>query len=193
MTCAEVQSLLAEHAIGGVPDPLGRSIDTHLVGCAVCRQEYLALRHVCTLLDETPAPQVQLDPGQLRDEAWQRERRRARRWRRLGVAALAASVLLGVFAVLPRLEVRLERERLVIAWGAQPAPAPAPQPPPRDDERLDRLQELVLSLALDAQKREAELEQLRRESTRLRVSTEQDVSLLTRILHQSMREKGELP
>jgi len=207
MRCDEVRSLLPGHADGGLADPFGLGVETHLAGCPDCRSEFAALRNVCALLDEAAAPVVQLDAARLREEALWRERRRARRWRRVAVAALAASVVLAVLALLPRLDIRHEQGRLVVSWMKTPvavAPAPPPSAVQPDEERLQRLEQLVHALALDAQNREVfqqqelvrlqvELERLRQESFNFRVSTEQDVSTLTRHLEKSLKEKGDMP
>jgi len=207
MRCDEVRSLLPEHAGGGLADPLGLGIETHLAGCADCRAEFAELRNVCALLDEAAAPIVQVDAVRLREEALRRASRRVRRWRRIAVAALAASVVLAFLALLPRLDIRHEHGRLVVIWDRPSRPTVAVPNPPTvrvDDERLQRLEQLVHALALDVQNREVvqqqelvrlqvELERLRQESVNFRVSTEQDVSTLTRHLQQSMKEKGDMP
>ncbi len=209
MRCDEVRSLLPEHASGGLADPLGLGVETHLAGCPECRAEFAALRGICALLDDTPAPVVQLDAARLREESLHRERRRARRWRRLAVVAMAASVVLAILAVFPRLEIRRDRGQLVIAFG-QPQPKETSGADATglarqaDEERFKQLEQLVHALALDAQNREAleqqelvriqvELERLRQESVRFRLSTEQDVSTLTRYLQQTMKDKGDMP
>jgi anti-sigma factor RsiW len=204
MKCDEVRSLLPEHASGGLPDPLGLGVETHLAGCPACLAEYQALRKVCQALDAAPAPVVQLDPGVVREEALRRERRRARRWRRAALAAAAAAVLLAGLALLPRLEVRFEGHQFVVRWGAEPQKSVAPAPPaPPEDDRLRQLETLVQALAADVQGRDLQrlqellalqeqIDRLRQEAARLRVSTEQDVSTLTRFLEQTLKDKGDM-
>lgn len=95
---------------------------------------------VRTLLDFVPAPDPKpVDLAAIYRAAAERQAAVSRHWRRVavGVAALAASVLL--FALLPRIEFRITDHEFAMRWGSPPEPPPVPPTPP--DPRIERLME----------------------------------------------------
>jgi hypothetical protein len=129
-----------------------------------------------------------MDFRKLYRQAADRQRQLARRWRRLSLVAAAAAILLLCLLGL-RLQVRLERDQLVVSWGQEPVvektpqrekPQPQPKPvapaPVQPESSfaadLKLLRELVHVLAADVErldgKQEQELLLLRADLARLR-------------------------
>ncbi len=126
------------------------------------------------LLDAVPVPEPKpVDLAAVYRAAAERQAAVSRRWRRVsvGVAALAAGVLL--VALLPRLEFRFSGHEFAVRWGTPPEPAPSPTTPPdpRIEQLLNRqseqladlqatnrkhaeLQDLLLTLAADVNDRD---------------------------------------
>ena len=130
-------------------------------------------------LDAVPVPAVgAVDLAALYRSAFDRQATVARRWRRAAAALAAVAAGVVLVAILPRLEVRLNRDEFALRWGTPPAvmePPPVrdatPAPDPRipallddlrqqadarraADRKLAELQELVLTLAVDVAERD---------------------------------------
>jgi hypothetical protein len=213
MRCTEARTDLPAFACGHLPPEASRRLEEHLAACPTCRRDADELRRVSRLLRADPAPAVEVDLAGLYREAAQRDALRLRRWRRLALAACAALAAGLLVAVCLNLEVRLEKHQVVLRWGEPPA-ADEPTPPapqtiivqnglgPEDQRRLRALQELVETLAVDAETRDLERQQeldrlraslaeLRRQAVLHWEEAEQDVSAL--LAHQSRKKKGESP
>jgi hypothetical protein len=199
MTCDETRQQLAEYVSGTMPEVDRVRIASHLADCPACRHECESLRGVCRLIDHSPAPTVQVDVTALYEQIAQRERSRARRWRRTALAtALAAGVLL-LLGLIP-----------LLRWLNAPAPRVDPPvivrqvAPSANDERLQRLEELTQALLLDIQtlqvKQQGEqiqlanqLARLREDVVRMRAVTDEDVTTLTRHIDTILKGKGDNP
>jgi anti-sigma factor RsiW len=203
MNCADVRARLALLPYGELTPAEADEVRQHVTRCPACEKEQADLAQLRDLLDAAPAPAVTVDlPRLFRDAA----RGQVRRWRGVAVAALAAAAAVVVGLLLARLEVRLERNQLVLRWGAVPTlpdQTPAPVPPREEpapaplpvasaaeiEQQLRLLRELVQAVSNDAdlrdERRQREIAQLRgrlhgleQQMTQLRLSTERDVSAL---------------
>jgi hypothetical protein len=208
MNCADVRLRLAALLYGDLPDDEASEVRAHLARCPSCRREQVRIAEVSRLLDAVPAPPVAVDLSRLYREAAVRHERRLRRWRRVGLIALAAAAAVLFAVLIPRLEVRVDANQVVVRWGdvaAPPQPHPPPPRPPQPEERsvaaappastadveqqLRLLTELVQALSNDADLRDgrrqeemsalrARVESLQQQITQLRLATARDVSAL---------------
>jgi hypothetical protein len=166
-TCDEIREALPLE----LPGPGSPAVREHLDVCPACQADWLDLQALRNWLDAVPEPPAPvIDLASIYAASHDRYVRSSRRWRRIAgtAAALAAGILL--VAVLPRLEVRLGGHELVLRWGtADPPPPAAPdavlharldQLDDRlaarntDDERLNELKDLLLTLAADVDDRD---------------------------------------
>jgi hypothetical protein len=201
MNCSDVRSLLPEHVRGGLAPADAVRVVRHLDACAECRAERDGLAHVCRMLDAAAAPEVTTDVSAVYREAALREARKVRRWRRAACFALAASLLL-LLGFSLRLEVRMDRDQLVVRWGeakVEPAPPARVRPGPAVEERLRVLDELVQALAADIDARDLaqqeRIARLRKDVARALAvrAEEQEIARLSQALDQVLKEKGALP
>jgi hypothetical protein len=196
MNCTTAKGLiplLLTDALGpGEREPL----EEHLRGCPGCAAERLELRQVLTLVTAAAAPRVEVDLAALFGEATRRQRRQVRRWRLLATFAGAACLALALVAFWLKLDVRRDRDQVVIRWGDPPvAEVPAPPAPPApvaqgvSEERVHLLSELIQALAADVAGRDerqqqavaqlqAELRLMQRASDRRWAATERDLAAL---------------
>jgi hypothetical protein len=208
MNCPQARDRLPELLYGGLAPGDAAAVESHLAGCADCRRERDALKHVREALDAVPPASAEVDLPRLYRAAAQVQERRSRRWRRAALACGALAAALALAVALPGVEVRCEAHQLTLRWGSPPAaprpdPPPAPEPPapepprvqlvsttaPDVEERLRLLSDLVQLLSADADSRDArrrreldalrvQLNDLREQSRRWRLSTERDVAAL---------------
>ena len=163
MTCPDVRPLLAALAYDDLSPVNAAAVRRHLDACPGCRDEFAGLAHARTALDAVSVPPVKVDVARLYTAVATRQERRARRWRRvsLAAAALAAAVLVAVGL---RLQVRIDAKQLVIAWG-QPASRERERPEVERipvayasgsdmDERVRLLDELTHALAAENDRRD---------------------------------------
>jgi anti-sigma factor RsiW len=210
VNCNDVRDRLPAHLYGDLPPDETLAVQTHLLECADCRQEFTAMSGVWVALDAGPIPTVAVDLPRLYLAAADRQRRQARRWRRLALAgtALAAALLLAFGS---KLEVRVDGQQVVVRWGRLPAEPPAVTLPPATepaanvDERLRLLQELAHALAADVDSQDqrqrdeltrlrAQVESLRRQTDRRWAETARDVTALYTMQTRFPRpEKGAMP
>jgi hypothetical protein len=197
MNCSDVLPLLAELLAGDLAVAQADAVHRHLKDCPSCQDERQALAQVLGALDTAADPEVRVDLRRLYQQAAERQRRLARRWRRLCLVAAAAAVLLVLWLGLG-LQVRVEHEQLVVRWSEQtpadrvperdrqvspPGPVQPKQSAPIDartnvtlvsDVKL--LRELVHALAAEVErldgKQEQQLQALREELARLRALSE---------------------
>jgi hypothetical protein len=218
MNCADVRARLPALLYGDLPPAETEQVRHHLGRCDSCRNEQANLADVRRLLDAVPAPAVTVDlPGLYRAAAAQ-QAGRLRRWRRVACASLAAAAALVVGLLLPRVELRLDANQVVVCWGAVPAPplplppAPRPEPPvvvaqtpttAEIEQELRLLNEVVQTLSNDAdardERRRHEIDKLRaqvtilqRQIAELRLTTETDVAALY-AAQSPEKEKGTSP
>ena len=203
MTCTDVRARLALLVYGDLPAAEAKQVREHLACCPSCEKEQAAVSGVRDLLDAVPAPTVRVDLPRLYGDA---TRAQAQRWRRVAIAAMAAAAAIVAAVFLTRFEVRVERNQLVLRWGAVPAPQdqpPAPVPPRNEpapapvalasaaeiEQQLRLLRELVQAVSNDTdlrdERRQQEIARLRgrmhtleQQVTQLRLTTEKDVSAL---------------
>ncbi len=205
MNCSQIRAQLSAWLDGEMATADALVIETHLAACADCRRESEALKQVRQALDTVPVATAEVDLSLLYRVATEAQDRRARRWRRGACALGSLAAALALFAVLPALEIRLDRQQFVARWGTPPPtvpPAVAPVPPlavertaivsttaPDVEERLRLLGDLVQMLADDAGKRDerrrrdleslrAQINDLREQGRVWRQSTERDVAAL---------------
>jgi Putative zinc-finger len=186
MTCSDVRAALPLWLYDDLKPDAAADVSKHLAGCPACREAAEGLRAVRSALAAVPEPAAAaVDLSRLFHDAAALQERRLRRWRRVavGVAALAAALLLVVGL---RLEVRIDARQLVVRWGGAPgseAVPVAPSPPPvvekaavpvpspgDDDERLRTMQELIHALADDQLRRD---DRQRQEWARIQGTVEQ--------------------
>jgi len=181
MNCAQFRAALPEFVYGGLTPEVRNQVESHINGCPDCRRESAALRQIRHLLTAAPAPDVRVDAPALYRVAAERQTRRVRRWRRIGLTVCAAAVILIAVTALTRLEVHVGRSEMVVRWGPAPITEPTPvahapgspiapmTPVPRDlssiEDRLRVLSELTQALAEDDRDRD---EQREREIAHLR-------------------------
>lgn len=188
MTCTEARPLLPALLYGDLPLREAALVRAHLGRCEGCRREEAALAEVRHRLDALPAPETAVDLERLYRDAARESVRSRPRGRRGAYAVLAAAAAIVLVVLATRLEIRLDREQLVVRWGAPPSPAPVPprdeppvvvptSPSPEVEERLKLLGELAQALAADADRRDArqqqEMDILRAELTALRLQMAQ--------------------
>jgi anti-sigma factor RsiW len=116
--CTQTRHLLGVYLLGAI-DPAGRSaVDSHLAGCAACRQELAGLAGLPALLSRVPASDVQFAAGDAAGPAGQLDRApgpglpelltraaaagRARRWRAQALAAAGLAIAVGGGVALPQ-------------------------------------------------------------------------------------------
>jgi len=157
MTCDQVRPLLPLAVYGDLTGAEEETVRGHLAGCSACRSEAEAIRRLRTSLDAVPPPEVTVSvAGVLRAETAD-QARRARRWRRVAIAAGAlAACVLSILLVRP--DIRIDDGALVVRWReASPQPPQGVvkvEQPVRDDERVDLLVKLVRAMADDAEGRD---------------------------------------
>jgi anti-sigma factor RsiW len=101
MDCAQIQKLLADHAVGLLRGRRARAVSQHLAACSACAKELRALQRTAELIELTPAaaPPDDLWAGlsrRLADERVTRvQPRLANLWLRPAVA-LAAVLLVAL-------------------------------------------------------------------------------------------------
>jgi anti-sigma factor RsiW len=186
MNCPDVRPLLPALAYDDLPPAEVAAVRNHLDACPGCRDEFAGLAHARAALDAIPVPTVKVDFARVYTEVAARQERRARRWRRVSMAAvaLAATVLVAVGL---RLQVRVGANELVIAWGEQPnregdrmevRPSVTYASGAHVEERLKLLDDLTHALAADNDRRDRRYQQEmadlgRRLQTLQRVAMEQ--------------------
>jgi len=159
MNCTEIREQLSLHLYGDLPASETAQVERHLADCAECRSEFAALGQVRLALESTPAPEVCVNPSQIFLTAVQpKSNRRWLRWASIG--GLAASLLL--FALF-NLEMRIDRQQLVVRWGRSAEKVAVVNPQPSKaaddilaaiDERIRVLQEVTHALAGDVERRD---------------------------------------
>jgi anti-sigma factor RsiW len=192
MNCDSVRPQLADWVGGELNAREAEIVQQHVGGCDSCRAEADSLRQVLAELDALPVPKVEMDWRRLYQRADAHRQRQARRWRRVGVAAVAVAAMLLLFVGL-RVQVRIEANQIVLSWGDTPtveekAVAPAPVvvirevvkeqvPAGPSAEEVEVLQELIHAIAADVKRvdgnQEAGLTQLRTNLDRLRSWSDQ--------------------
>lgn len=166
MRCTDVRAALPL-LIYDESSPQDAALRKHLADCPACHCEFEALASVRRLLDTAVVPHVAVDLTQIYRTLAERQPRRARRWRRVAIAAgsLAAVLLLALGL---RLELRLEANQLVVRWsnpeggtGVPPVetldrrPAgPTAAPPESVEAELRVLSDLIHALKQDADDRD---------------------------------------
>ncbi len=208
MNCIDIRARLPALVYGDVSSEEAVRLREHLAVCPGCQREAMALGQVRALLDAVPAPTAAIDLPRLYRAAAAEQARRVRRWRWTALASLAAAAAVVVAVLLPRLEVRLDQQQLVIRWGAAPPPREVPAPPaplpqpeapalaqappagaPEMEQQMRLLSELVPALSADADQRDErrqreltrlreQMEALQQQMTQFRIATEKDVSAL---------------
>jgi Putative zinc-finger len=204
MTCDQVRPLLPLAVYGDLTGTEEEAIRGHLAACLPCRSEAEAIRRLRTSLDAVPPPEVTVSvAGILRAETAD-QARRARRWRRVAIAAgsLAACVLT---ILLLRPDIRIDDGALVVRW-REPSPQPPQavvkvEQPVREDERVDLLMKLVRAMADDAEGRDrdrrGEITSLKARVDRLAIQEDarwQDIQKDVGVLYRAQfarREGGE--
>ena len=163
MNCPDVRPMLAALAYDDLSPADADAARRHLDACPGCRDEFAGLAHARAALETVPVPAVKVDVARLYTELAARQERRARRWRRISLAAtaLAAAVLLIIGL---RVHVRIAAHELVIAWGDHPSrepvrvdvgPSPLAHARGSDmEERLRLLDDLVHAVAADVDRRD---------------------------------------
>jgi hypothetical protein len=216
MNCQETREQLPSFLYGGLAPEVQEAAEAHLATCADCRHELDALSQLRRALDAVRPMTAAVDLPRLYRAAAVAQERRFRRWRRAALALAGLAAALGLFAILPSLEFRLEAHQFTLRWGAPPplplphsAPLPS-QPKPEEgtsfvstktpdiEERVQTLTELV-SLVADDRKNRSDLEnlrqqlnELRQQIRQLRESTDRDVAAMYAILYPEPK-KGKLP
>jgi anti-sigma factor RsiW len=191
--CNDVRENLPGLLYGDLPEDRANVVRKHLGECPACRQAWTALQKVRQAMDAVPPATVNVDVSWIYRQASLRQERRLRRWRRLALAGLTATVVLLILVRHP-LEVRLDGSQLVIRWGGSRESAPSnssiPQIVHRDanpratvnamGSELEMLRKLIHALADNAESRDRDQqdrfqelqEQIRRLQTRLEPATE---------------------
>jgi len=216
MSCSQIRPRLAEFVYGDLARPEAREVEVHLRSCPACRKEQTALAGVRRLLDCGGTVLVPADLPAIYRRAADMERRRARIWRRAGIAALGVAAAVLIVAMLLRLEIHADARQVVIRWGTlaelserqalsplEADPALARSRLPELQSELDVLSELVQGLTEEQDARErriavdrasfrAELDELRRQTILHWMATERDVAALCGTQLTST-QKGGLP
>jgi hypothetical protein len=159
MNCSDARENLPAFLYGDLDARFADDLATHLNSCPQCQRERAALERVRRLLDNVPAQAPKVDVVGLYGRIAEKQRRRARRWRRAAGVVFAAAASVTVFAFLPHFEMRFEAQQWVLRWGTPPAGdpsvavAPAAMPSgndrpsawssPQIEEQLEVLSELV--------------------------------------------------
>jgi len=212
MTCSQARPLLPLLTYGDLPAADTQALRDHLAICAACRRESSEFQHVRAALGSVSVPAVRVDVPRLFQEAAARQVRRARRWRRMTVAACGIAAGLLLIALL-RLEIQADSRQLTLRWGA---PAVEDKTPlerivVRDDssalaaldDRVRLLDDLVHALITDVGDRDDRqtqrvalvrdrFEELRARDARRLTETERSVAAVVTALSYVPR-KGEKP
>lgn len=164
MNCNDVKPLLIDHFHLSLSSVQKRAVDSHLSECSTCRDELRGLSSLLQLLDSSPAPSVHVDVNGIYQQTAERERRQAKRWRRVAIIVSSVAASLVAMLLWTRIEVRWEKHQFVIRWSdpiiqQKSTVAASPrksQPVPNDElrhmtEQIATLQEWVEALADDAQ------------------------------------------
>lgn len=138
MNCNDLRERLPGLVYGHLAPEETLPVEEHLAACSSCQAEVAALRQLRPMLDALPAPSVRVDLSRLYQQAFEKQQRRASRWRRAAILGVSAAAAVLVVAFLLRLEVRLEGHQMVVRWGtvpANPEVAPAPEVRPFEEKR----------------------------------------------------------
>jgi hypothetical protein len=216
MNCPKVRELLPLLLYDDIPAAETNSIREHLAECAACRKEFDGLQEVRAKLDAAPFPAVQVNLRRLFHDAAARQTSQIRRWRRLAVAVCGVAAAL-LFAMVLRLELRVQAHQLVVRWGlvpneekSQEPPGAAPIEPSADpavlatlEERVRLLDELLHAAMSDFDDRDKSrseavarlqrrLEEFRIQNSRRWSETERNVAAMYTALF-VLPKKGERP
>jgi hypothetical protein len=138
MTCDDVRGRLPLFLTADLPPAEAEAVRLHLAGCPGCRADRAELEQVRGLLDAAPPPAVPtVDVGAVYRAALEGQLRSARRWKRAAAAGALVAAGLLLAAVLPKLEVKVGGNELVVRWGPADRPPPAPGPAPPHHEPVD--------------------------------------------------------
>jgi hypothetical protein len=122
--CPDKEQLIA-YVYGEATEEEGAAIARHLPGCAACAADEAGLRRVRTTLAAWRPPEVALGfrivRGREVGTPW---------WRRGSLWAAAAALLLATAAVVAKVEVRVDRDGIVVRAGGGSAAASAAAPRP---------------------------------------------------------------
>jgi hypothetical protein len=176
MNCAQIRDRLLAWRYNELPGAEQTAVEVHLRGCAGCREQSIAWDELRGKLDAFRAPAVDVDVGRLYQEAFHRQERRLRRWRRMAVAVSAAAAMV-LIALGLRLEIQVGASQVVFRWGSAPksalgtsaaSSAPHGVASPIDPEEFQLVKDLIRVLAQDVQSRDREhREQLLRLQARI--------------------------
>jgi len=197
MNCMHVRNRLSELLYEDLAPSEREQLNDHLAQCPECRNELVSLQEVRRALDAVPAPEVSVNLSALYRRVADVRVQAGRRWRRAALAAagLAAALIIGLAL---RLEIRFDRNQLVIRWGSSPSALEPPVdskpevkltghdlPPPASEAELLPLRGVIYALAEDMDKltREVEARDQRQQQTAARLQ-EQLVQLRIAIQRQ---------
>ncbi len=96
MTCDDTRSRLLDLHFSSLDDEARDTVETHLVGCSACVQEFLALKRACDEGDAAPSPGPAV-AARIHQAVARQLRPPRPRWERPLAIALAAVIT--VFAV----------------------------------------------------------------------------------------------
>ncbi len=156
MNCADAKLILVDLLYGELNAAEATSAREHLAECASCRQELARLESSREQLNRVTERPVRIDLARLclrGAEQWERSRRR---WRRIGYAAAAAVILIGIF-VARQVRFEVQDGQMLIAWrhvppqNVQPLPTSLENPPSQQMASVDylRLRTRILNQGTD--------------------------------------------
>jgi Putative zinc-finger len=117
MNCTQAAEQLAVLVYGDLEPARAAEVQEHLRGCPACRAERRALEEVRRLLGRDGTPPVRIDLARLYRDSAARQTLKLGRWRRAVAVCGAAAAVAAVCLAGLRLQVRLDRDQLVLSWG----------------------------------------------------------------------------
>jgi hypothetical protein len=159
MKCEQVREWLAFRGTSDLSPEMESQLALHLEECTPCRAEDACTRRTLALLNQHAVPAVHIDVAQIYRRECDRQRRVSRRWRGAAIAGLAAAAMLLLAIAVPRLEWRLERQQLIVRWGAvEFADPPIARTPPPEAQGLEHAKDQVRVLSQLVQGQRDELD-----------------------------------
>lgn len=203
MSCLQIHDELPALLYGELSPQQAARIEEHLATCPACRAELAACKHTRALLDQVPAPAVDVNAARILQREALRQLGRLRRWRRLAILTTGAAAAIGLLLVGLNLDVRVEAHQVVLRWGSPPtveapaipiaAVAPDVSPPITKSDAASALQtqlviltQLTQGLADTEARQRKDLGQMQREVTQM----QRELAMMRDAVRDAQRQSG---